>query len=429
MRYSLQKDIFNQEAYSHYFFMPVYNLFRLDEEIGLLAIGIRESDLRSVYSASTDENLSLYLTNENGKILSDPSYKNILTDSILADNTLYSQGELDGKNNQSLILYHQLSSPGWYMVGEISTNDLLKDSAALITVFISILIVGIGAGLVFIYFITRNLYRPVSELVKRIGQVSDGNLQVQIAENNFGQDFKHLLSSFNNMVQQIRLLIEQVKEEQRQVDKIKLNMLQSQIQPHFLYNVLDSIHWQAAYNKDKEVSNMLHTLASYYRLSLSKGSDVIPLRQELAMVKDYLTLQNMRYDNLVELDISVEDRWMELPIPKLTLQPLVENAIYHGFRSVSQKHGRLRISSKLINNDVLLIVEDDGKGISTEQALKLNKAIMEYDEDAGYGLRNVQKRFEIYFGAEYGLHITPNDTGGTSIYVFLPSSNLSQDIM
>ena len=220
----------------------------------------------------------------------------------------------------------------------------------------------------------------------------------------------------------IQQLMAEVVEEQRQTDQIRLNALQSQIQPHFLYNTLDCIHWQACADGNKETSELVMALARYYRICLSKGKDVIPLKQELEHIRCYLVIQNKRYGDIVQYDILVDDALADVKIPKLTLQPLVENAIYHGIRIKEGLSGAVRVEAEQQEGKVLLQVIDSGKGMSKEQIEEMNNSISNYDEEFGYGVRNVNRRIELTFGNEYGLYYRINEAGGVTVEILLPET-------
>ena len=163
----------------------------------------------------------------------------------------------------------------------------------------------------------HKLYHPLNKLVNKMNDVSQGHIQTRISIKDMDSDTKKLTMGFNTMMDKIHILIKQVKEEQLQLDQAKLNALQSQIQPHFLYNTLECLHWQALADGNKKISTLVKALANYYRTSLSDGHDVITLREELDLIKNYLIIQNMRYENLIDLNIEVEDKYKDVKIPNL----------------------------------------------------------------------------------------------------------------
>lgn len=199
-------------------------------------------------------------------------------------------------------------------------------------VVILVLIIVLIIVSIIIRALVRKMYQPLNKVVSKMDHVATGSLRTRINVDNMGEDFTKLAIGFNSMMDEIEVLMEQVKLEQHQLEQIRFNALQSQIQPHFLYNTLECIHWQAIAEGNKEISTMVKALAKYYRICLSKGHDVITIREEVEHIRNYMIIQNMRYDNIIGSEIVVESQVEESLIPKLTLQPLVENSIYHGMK-------------------------------------------------------------------------------------------------
>jgi two-component system sensor histidine kinase YesM len=171
---------------------------------------------------------------------------------------------------------------------------------------------------------------------------------------------------------------------------------------------------------NKNVSRMVKALANFYRLCLSKGKDIISLSQELANVENYLIIQNMRYSDIAECEISIDDAFKNVLIPKLTLQPLIENSIYHGIRVKDGYKGKILVSAKGEGDKIIISIADNGAGMDQEQIDEINNSISIFDEKTGYGLRNVHKRIEILFGSGYGLYYRKNEYGGVTVDVLLP---------
>ena len=213
---------------------------------------------------------------------------------------------------------------------------------------------------------------------------------------------------------------DRVKTEQHQLEQIRFNALQSQIQPHFLYNTLECIHWQAVADGNKEISTMVKAMAQYYRVCLSRGKEIISLKQELDHIRSYLIIQNMRYDNIIDLEVDVPEIFENIQIPKMTLQPLIENCIYHGIRVKEGRRGLVKIGICCEGEDVRITVADSGTGMTQAEIDEMNRSISVYDESFGYGVRNVNKRIEIMFGSRYGLHFYRNEQGGVTVEIRLP---------
>ncbi|WP_297426311.1 sensor histidine kinase [Clostridium sp.] len=416
---SMKKKVFYPDQYVLNIYQPITDKYNFNKYIGVLVIGIGEKSIKEFYS-NLDKGLEVqtYLTDKDGVIISNEDKSLIGTKSLYKD-------ILQGKSGQQkvgdkMVIYEKLDNWDWYMVGEIPTESLLKDTNAVI--FLIIMLV-LGAGILIsiaFYKLSNNLYKPMDALVKKMREVSMGNLEVRMERNYKGKDFKQLAGGFNIMIEEINILMYRIKREQSEIKQIELNKLQSQIKPHFLYNTLECIHWQALSDGNKDVSRMVKALANYYRLCLSKGKDIVPLSQELANIENYLIIQNMRYSGIAQCEININDKLKNVLIPKLTLQPLIENSIYHGIRVKDGYKGKIFVNAKEIDNKIVISVADNGVGMNQEQIDEINNSISVFDEKTGYGLRNVHKRIEILFGSGYGLYYRKNQHGGTTVDIILP---------
>lgn len=273
----------------------------------------------------------------------------------------------------------------------------------------------------------KAFYEPLDRVVVAMDDVSEGRLDKRINQSSMDEDSRKLAEGFNTMMDEIDGLMEQVKVEQHQIEQIRFNALQSQIKPHFLYNTLECIHWQALADGNKEICTMVKALAQYYRIVLSRGKEIIPLKQELEHIRSYLVIQNMRYDNIIELEDRIPEEFHSLLIPKMTLQPLIENAIYHGIRIKEGEKGVVTLRIHRENQDVYLQVCDSGSGMSQEKIDEMNQSISRHDETFGYGVRNVNKRIELLFGKEYGLRFFKNEFGGVTVEIHLPIEGKTED--
>lgn len=204
------------------------------------------------------------------------------------------------------------------------------------------------------------------------------------------------------------------------MEQIRFNALQSQIKPHFMYNALECIHWQAVADGNRKISVLVKSLAQYYRICLSKGKEIIPLRLELEHVKAYITIQQMRYGDIINMELCIPEELLDINIPKMTLQPLVENSIYHGIRVKEGKKGKVEITAYSDGKDVQIVVSDSGTGMGSREIEEMNRSISIHDDSFGYGVRNVNKRIELMFGKPYGLRFTGNENGGVTVVVRLP---------
>jgi Predicted signal transduction protein with a C-terminal ATPase domain len=329
-------------------------------------------------------------------------------------------------NKNNLYNFRKINHWKFYLVNEIPLMDMYRKGIIVIVLLAVIFIALTYLGLTFCNKIIYRSYKPLDNVVQAMNHVAEGQLDERINMKNVGSDFDKLANGFNYMMDEMKTLMEQVKKEQQQMDQIRFNALQSQIQPHFLYNALDSIHWQAMADGNKELSAFVKALAQYYRLCLSNGKDVICLEQEIEHVKNYLIIQNMRYDDIIDVQIEMEEDCKYTLIPKITLQPLVENSIYHGIKVKDGRGGQIKITVYKENDDVYVLVADNGTGMTTDQINQFNHSLSEFGKDSGYGIRNVNRRLQLLFGAEYGLHYDKNESSGVTVQVHLPSHEIMQ---
>jgi two-component system sensor histidine kinase YesM len=235
-----------------------------------------------------------------------------------------------------------------------------------------------------------------------------------------------LQQSFNLMADDIKNLLQKIENENKQRRILELNILEYQINPHFLYNTLDSINWMAQKSGQKDISEMVTALARFFRIGLSKGKEFIKIRDELEHANSYLIISKIRFKECFEFKFDVSEEILEYKTVKLILQPVIENAIKHGIDK-DGKDGLIEIKGKLDEGTVILSVTDNGKGIDEEHLKVLRKLLINTsrmdDYGGGIGLINVNQRIKLNFGSEYGLGIESKLGYGTTVYIRIPPAN------
>lgn len=273
------------------------------------------------------------------------------------------------------------------------------------------------------WFISGSVSKPIKELQKMTTSIAQGNLNVRVENNNI-DEIASLGISFNIMAARLKELIENSIKEQENIKKSELKALQAQINPHFLYNTLDTIVWMAEANKSGQVIQIVGALSNFFRITLSKGKDWISVRDEIEHTRSYLTIQKIRYRDILDFNIEVEENILEYKILKLTLQPIVENALYHGIKN-KRSGGKILIKGSLAEEgNLLLEVVDNGIGM-TDHKLEEVKAQLESESmgnsnESGFGLNNVHKRIRLYYGKQYGLTVRSEYSKGTHISLYIP---------
>lgn len=283
----------------------------------------------------------------------------------------------------------------------------------LITVFILSLYV-----IWMIYYVKKNIDEPIEIILRHMKKTGEGKFSETITEKR-KDEFGQLYNSYNSMVQEVEILIQELYQQQLVKSELELKVLQEKINPHFLYNTLDTINWIAKEHKIPDISKMVIDLSTMYRMTFNKGNDMISIKDMLIGISCYLSIQKVRYGDTFSFSFEVDKRIMEIEILNLIVQTLVENAIVHGMSDKSDQ-GLVTISGQIEDQFIIIKVYDNGKGMNDEMLklirLNLNSKMIGSES----GLRNVQKRIKLYYGEVYGIEVNSIINKGTTITIRLP---------
>lgn len=329
------------------------------------------------------------------------------------------EGVVFSGDGQKLYTISKSEITGWTMVGVIYLDEMMSRTDRLRNLFYLMAIVLVGVALMMSVFLTDMVTKPLRKLRETMKVVENGNFDVEVEEPDTGDEISDLFRSFRSMILKIRELIDQNTAEQREKRKSELNALQAQINPHFLYNTLDSIIWMAEGGNMKDVVLMTSSLAKLLRKSISNKNEMVTLEEEIEYTRSYLTIQKMRYVDKLEYEIDVEPAVMRMEIVKLIIQPLVENAIYHGIKYKEGK-GLIRITGGFADDQVILKVSDNGVGMSEEELSHVFDERVTDTRKNGVGVLNVHRRIRLYYGGEYGLSFESKEGKGTCVSIHLP---------
>lgn len=423
---SFGNNYFRDGKYTLTLYHPIYSTETINEQRGMLVLNFGDSLVEQLHKEGLQQMKSeLFLMDCNGEIVSISNQERIGTKVSYAQKIKRSNGSC--QEDGILINYQKVGNWNYYLINEIPIFELYKGS---IQAMILLMIVTLGMtafSIMILRKMVNSFYEPINRVVNVMDRVSEGKLHQRIDRKSMDTDSRKLAEGFNSMMDRIDELMEQVKLEQHQIEEIRFNALYAQIKPHFLYNTLECIHWQAVADGNQEISIMVKAMAQYYRVCLSRGKEIIPLSQELEHIYSYLVIQNMRYDNIIDLENHIPECFHNVNIPKMTLQPLVENAIYHGIRIKEGGKGKIVLGIRRKGTDVYLSLDDNGFGMSQKEIDEINQSISQYDESFGYGVRNVNRRIELMFGTTYGLHYSRNEHGGVTVEIHLPLDVQSED--
>lgn len=308
---------------------------------------------------------------------------------------------------------------GWKVVGAVYLDDLAPYAPYLMRFFIIVCLLAVLVAVLSAVLLSTSMLHPIKDILKSMNQFKNGDLDayIDIQQNN---EISQIAKEFNAMTIRIKTLIRENKAVEKAKRKTELKALQDQINPHFLYNTLDSIVWMSEVGNNKDVVAMTSSLAKLFRISISKGNQIITVEEELEHVKSYLTIQKIRYGSKLDYKIEAENALLKNKIVKVIIQPIVENAIYHGIKNMPDT-GTIDIRVAIEKENMVITVSDDGVGMKQEIIDRIldpvhNKGV----ELQGVGISNVIERIKLNYGEEYGLQYESEFYGGTRVKIVLP---------
>ncbi|OMF36944.1 hypothetical protein BK133_08505 [Paenibacillus sp. FSL H8-0548] len=393
--------------------------------LGYVILNIRESDVSEVYkNIGSIKEGSYFIANSNGLIVSSQNEADVLEQ--VAEPALRSW-VMEGKaktniqvTNQGkmLLISTDISNLDWHLISMMPYNLLTEDTSKITSLILLIGLVCFVIALFSARLLSNVISKPIVHLSRHMKKVKEGNLDQQI-EVTSGDEIGLLASGFNTMMGRVQELLVNISAEQRKKREYELALMQAQIKPHFLYNTLDVIYTLSEMGRTRDVQRTTKALADFYRVALSQGKDQIRLEDEIRSVSDYLSIQRIRYSDVFNYEMDIAPDIMACTIPKLTIQPLVENAIYHGLKNKAS-FGQLTITARREDQKVIVVVRDDGAGIAEDRLLAIKRSMHDSQQQVGFGLSSVQERIKLYFGELYGLQIESKSGQGTSVTVELP---------
>lgn len=419
------KDVFGVGK-KQYVFSASRRILNSDgNEVGTLLINIDEVYLSDIYQSALNGTNVIYIIDSNGNIISHTNKDMRGMNFINVENFKKLYGENDFRLTKKSIGEYLISNyhdtqTGWTIIEEMPSSFVLSD------VYRAYIIISIIIGICFLislvisYLVAGKVSKPLLDLCDSLNQVKEGNFDVvsKVA----GYDEINLLkSSFNGMAQEIKKLLEDIKNKEAYKRRIENDLLRAQINPHFLYNTLFSIKCLAETRRPEEVSEMISALIDFLKMTLRKDADLICLSEEFIITEKYLVLQQMRYGDKLSFEFEPDKKTTQCMVPALILQPIVENAIFHGIEAKNEM-GIIVISSEIQNERLIISISDDGAGMNEDTLERVidtctNK---EYTRNESIGIANVSGRIKVDFGNEYGLHIESEAGIGTTVTIELP---------
>ncbi len=367
------------------------------ENLGVIVFDIKYEILeRYINSISFGKQIDNIIVDKNNNII---YYKDV---KCFADKKCLAKFSEKNKNKDTYLYETQIENTNWNLRSLANTNDLVTLKKNFSHIVIIIFLVSLAFSSIITFIVITKILRPLIKLENHMQNFENNLREFHLSEKT-GYEVQNLVEHFNVMVEKIKYLRE-----------YEIKALHSQINPHFLYNTLDTIIWMAEFEDNEKVISITKSLANYFRLSLSNGHEKIPLKDEIMHTKEYLFIQKQRYEDKLSYFFNIEDEsLLSIEVPKIIIQPIVENSIYHGIKNLSG-NGIITIDVYRENSTINISVKDNGIGFEKAKQFKKSKT-------GGVGIKNVDKRIKFYYGKNYGVFINKdNKTEGAEVIIKIP---------
>ena len=367
------------------------------ENLGVIVFDIKYEILeRYLNSISFGKQIDNIIVDKNNNII---YYKDV---KCFADKKCLAKFSEKNKNKDTYLYETQIENTNWNLRSLANTNDLVTLKKNFSHIVIIIFLVSLAFSSIITFIVITKILKPLIKLENHMQNFENNLREFHLSEKT-GYEIQNLVEHFNVMVEKIKYLRE-----------YEIKALHSQINPHFLYNTLDTIIWMAEFEDNEKVISITKSLANYFRLSLSNGHEKIPLKDEIMHTKEYLFIQKQRYEDKLSYFFNIEDEsLLSIEVPKIIIQPIVENSIYHGIKNLSG-NGIITIDVYRQNSTVNISVKDNGIGFEKAKQFKKSKT-------GGVGFQNVDKRIKFYYGKNYGVFINKdNKTEGAEVIIKIP---------
>jgi len=422
--YGFLKSGYNAKFGKLHYIRQVYGLKEYKVK-GILVLNVNYVLLKDVFEKRDEQDRSYYAF--------DSFYNTVYTDSEYPENDIMKNISYTGNTGyyirstgagSSMVFYRPLPQFKWTVCTEIPLKVVYSEIKSLTGFFIVMSVASILLTLLIYYKISSNFSKRIRELVEIMERIKAGDLESRF-KMRYTDEISRIGSNLNEMTDRIKQLIFNISEKQLQKREAELSALQSQINPHFLYNTLETVRMVAIVNKDREAAGIIKTLSDLFRYSINRKKDVVYIEQEVEHMKKYLEIQSVRYEDKFDVDINIDSDILAFKTIKLILQPIVENAIYHGIETKPGK-GYIGISGTKCDNEIRFVIEDNGIGIDEEELRSIKddlEVVGSKEKKRSIGLKNVSDRIKLYFGPQYGIDIQSSKEKGTKIVIRIPALN------
>ena len=417
-----------------YLAKSIYDSLNVNKVVGLLAFKIDNQYFMEIFNnlaINSKQTLALYSSDGQLIFINDSfdvnSNKSI--QSFLNSNLDKGEGEIKTKNDSIYMIYDTIKPANWKLVVGISGNVLFKEIRKVAKFSIILCIATLPICLLLINYLYSTMIRPLKVLIKRMKEIENGNMGV-IIEGDRKDEFGFVFRTFNKMSENIKTLIDTVYKEQIVMKQSEINALQAQINPHFLYNTLESINWKAKIHGDDEVSEMISAFSYIIEANLNRSNEkFIPVYKEIEYIQSYKFLIQKRFGKKIGFNLNIDEDTLNNRLPKLLIQPIIENTIYHGLE-MKKGGGTVDITIKKENNQLIITVADDGLGIEKSKLLALIEDMSDdkfpeaenFLDNSKIGVINVHRRIRLLYGKDYGLKIESQEGMWTIVTIKVPAN-------
>ena len=391
----------------------------VNRKIGILEISISLDEINSILGNDKNYKETVCLINNTGRILYDPD-KSLIGETIDISGFNGRDGMfITGRGKKErILLYRTLHGFDWKIVNYIPTDQILSQAVIIRDYYLGLFSVALIMSVLLITFYASSISKRIRVILDEMKKVEskDFNTSIDVLYND---EIGEIESGLNRMMNELDRLVNQVYHNEIKKKEAELRALQAQINPHFLYNTLDVITWVSYEHNCTPIAKIVSTLGKFFRLSLNKGRDVVALKDEVEHAIAYVQLQKYRFGDSFDFTINIPEDIYAHKIPKLTLQPFIENSIIHGIQKRKNIRGEISIVSERAGDDIKLVIRDNGAGSSIKSDKEL-MACADRKQDGGYGIKNVVDRLKLYFGEKYGVSFHSEEGVGTTVEILIP---------
>lgn len=392
---------------------------------GLIQMQIREKSIFDIYKDSSfGKDSTIFIIDENGYVVSHPDKKKISTRIETSQIEKINQNsgsfttEIDGKNY--MIVYNTIASSKWTLIATIPMDYIQSNNQWLLNTNLIIIMISFIFVIMISVWVSSKIASPLERVGKAMKQLEKGDFEVRLdydSDNEIGKIYKR----YNTMAAEIKNLMEVIRKEEKKKKEAYIKVLQAQIKPHFLYNTLFTIKCLASIKKQPQIEELLDSLIKLLMASISKGGEFVSVYEEIDYIKNFALIQKYRFEDKFKVIFDINSEIQDCIVPKLILQPIIENSIVHGMDG-EISFIEVKIEGIVEGNDIVFRIRDNGKGIDADK-INMMLQISESNNKNGFngmGIKNVNERIKLYFGEQYGLHYLSNIENGTEVIMRLP---------